>query len=58
MKIRDIIQEDSGMGGVTSSGSIATVPGAIGGMIKRSPLVGQSIYPAKKKKKAPNKNRT
>ena len=58
MKIRDIIQEDSGMGGGTSSGSIAAVPGAIGGMIKRSPLVGQSIYPAKKKKKAENKNRT
>lgn len=58
MKIRDIIQEDSGMGGVTSSGAFAAMPGAIGGMIKRSPLVGQSIYPAKKKKKAANKNRT
>jgi len=58
MKIRDIIQEDSGMGGVTSSGSFATVPGQIGGMIKRSPLVGQSIYPAKKKKKVANKNKT
>ena len=48
MKIKDVIQEDSDMGGVTSSGAVATVPGQIGGMIKRSPLVGQGIYAVQK----------
>lgn len=51
MKIREIIQEDASVGGV-SSGGFATVPGQIGTMIKRS-----SIYPATPKRKPKPKNK-
>jgi hypothetical protein len=44
------LNEDVGASS-SSSGAIATIPSQMGGIMRRNPIIGQSIYPTKKKAK-------